>query len=233
MVKLLPIAILVLLMTGVFVYRNYLQDLNSQQQQKASTKIVSQEAGGSGDRLGNLEIAVAKLIQKVNNNSSESTSSASQMSESDRIKALERSVNDLKIRVSKIEDDSSVTASGSKAPIYVPLGVVGNVSSVDWLTTDLVEVILNSADYPGVTSFQIEASIKVSQVGAKGHLRLYNFNDSQAIIESELSTSSNDYTWVTSPKFNLSGGTKTYRFQMKTPNGGEVSVSDLRVKINF
>lgn len=101
---LLPLVTIGILMLGVFVYLNYQNSFNNQKLAGAAQNI-SKEAGGGQDRLTNLEVVLSKLNDKVNKMSSDSSSSATK--DMDRISSLERSVNDLKIRVSALEDNQA------------------------------------------------------------------------------------------------------------------------------
>jgi len=206
MTRLLPILVLVILGVGVFVVASYQRGLRTQ-----TSALVQNPSPSTAPN--------------------QSTPSANLSTES-RIDKLERSVSDLKIRVSTLEDDKQVPA-GSRLPVYIPLGIGGHTTSIEWVISNALEVTLNPADYPGSTSVQVEVSLKVNDKNSRGYVRLINYTDNSPLVDSEISTNSDSYTWITSNKFNLSPGSKVYRFQLKSQNGVEVSIEDSRIKINF
>lgn len=159
-----------------------------------------------------------------------------------RLKSIEDQLSSLSERVKKLEDkpqtvvqkvSQPASSASKKPPLYIPFGGGATATSLDWTTSDVVEVTIDPADYNGYSSMQLEASIKVLSGNGQAFVRLFNNNEKLAILSSEVSTTSENYTWITSDGFKLPTGKKTYRFQLKTLSGYEASVKDSKIRVNF
>lgn len=128
------------------------------------------------------------------------------------------------------------TTSSTSSPktLYIPIGYGGSGSySTDFGTVTGHEVTINPSDYPGYKQMVLEASFRIFQGNGKGEVRLYNKTDGTAVLNSVLSTTSQDYSTKTSSGFTLSGGSKTYTIQAKSSTGYAVDLQLTRVRIDF
>lgn len=150
-----------------------------------------------------------------------------------RLKALEAANLELKSRVAALEKPAPTpTPATSKSPLYIPLGGATEANDLNWLTMDTYTIILDPAEYPGVSSVILEINMKLNQASGTGYARLYNATDSKA-VSSEASTTSDKYSVISSSGFTLSSGKKTYKLQLKSATGTIISVQNARLKINF
>ncbi|MDO8498791.1 MAG: hypothetical protein Q7S44_03325 [bacterium] len=239
MLKILPVVLVVVLMTGFVLYLRFSQAPDKPVPSPSSTITSSKTStvdSAVSERLINLEEAVALLGQKLNSQTSDSTPGNNSPSTStdfeNRLKKLENSVSSLQKQLSSQPTSTPQTAP-LKTPLYVPLGWVGAATSTDWSTISTQEITLNAADYPGYTSMQFEVSLRAYQGNGKAYARIYNNTDGTGVLSSEVSTSSQDYTWVSSGTFSLPSGKKTYRLQLKSLTGYEAGSQNARLKINF
>lgn len=186
-------------------------------------------------RLENLETSVSSLIDQFNSLKS-SISGASPQTQTSasvdyRLKTLETTALDLKSRVSALEKASPAPAT-NKFPLYIPLGTGSTSGDQNWVSILTYQVTLDPADYPGYTNAILEVNMKLAQASGTGYARLYNSTDSSA-TSSEISTTSDKYSWLSSSTFTLSSGSKTYQLQLKSATGTEISIQNARLKINF
>lgn len=153
------------------------------------------------------------------------------------INTLEQTVATLQNRVATLESSgqtaTQTTTTSSKVPVYIPLGSGGSASGLDWTTQDSLAITLDPGSYSGYTSMQLEVSLSVYQGNGTAYTRLYNSDDGTGVTNSDVSTTSQSYNWVTSNGFSLPSGSKTYKIQLKTSTGYAAQVQDARIKVNF
>ncbi len=156
-----------------------------------------------------------------------------------RISSLEDTVFDLQNRLTTVEKASpSPIAIGSqstvtKYPIYLYFDASTSGNSTDWTTSTYPQLEIDTSDYAGYTSMQLEVTFKLFQGNGTGYVRLYNNTDGTAVDSSDVSTSSQDYVTVISNKFGITNGKKIYRLQTKSLTGYAVDVLSARIRINF
>lgn len=118
--------------------------------------------------------------------------------------------------------------------IYIPVGYGGSGTvSSDFGTITGQEVTINTADYPGYKQMVFEASFRIFQGNGTGEVRLFNKTDGTGVLNSTLSTTSQDYTTKTSSGFTLTGGSKTYVVQAKSSTGYSVDLQLTRIRVDF
>lgn len=245
MIKFLPVIVLVIL---VLFVGGFLWVRNSQTKPTPQTQQLKQLSGqtvtntdafapiSSNDRLKILEDAVVSLAKKINGGSGAADSNAALSS---RISVLEDKVTALQKQSSQTQTGADLTPTPTsssivkQSPIYIPLGWVASSSSTDWTTVSSQSVIINTADYPGMTSAQFEARIVNYQGNGTAFARLINTTTGNAVLASEVSANGTDYTWVTSASFSFTSGKNTYAVQLKTNTGYNAQIADAHIRINF
>lgn len=152
----------------------------------------------------------------------------------ERLKDVEASVKDLKVRISSLEKASYTTPSTStaKAPVYIPLGSNGEVADTNWTNLNSFQASIDPAQYSGYTSMQLQVTMRLNQPGGTAYARLYNSSNSSA-TSSEPSTTQTSSTLVTSSGFTLPGGAKTYILQAKSSDGSQLFIDNATIKVNF
>lgn len=242
LIKYLPIGLVVILMVGAVGFliisrSNQAPKLTPAQSleqlvknQNIATAPIPEKS--DADRLRTLEEVVTALAQKVN-----VTPSASQnTSLEDRVKTLEKEVDDLQLQVGDVQPTATQQAAAptvAKSPVYIPLGWTGSSSVMDWTVITTQSFTFDPADYSGYSGVTFEASIRPYQGNGKAFARLYNSNDGTAILNSEVSSATENYTWVSSSSFKFSSAKKTYQLQLKSLTGYAAEIQNARLKISF
>lgn len=242
MIKFLPIVVLILLVLGAswFLITRQEQSSNPVPALTAVDQPTSTQSdtgsllpSSSNSDLKTLQDAIIALSKKVNGDTSTkiATLESKVTSLEDKVTVLQRQVSQLSVGVTPVPTEAA--AITKKSPIYIPLGWVASSSVMDWTTIATQSIVIDTGDYPGMTSAQFEGRIVNYQGNGTCYARIINTTDGNAILSSQISTSGTDYTWVTSSAFSLSGGKKTYAVQLKTNTGYAAQISDAHLKINF
>lgn len=169
----------------------------------------------------------------------------------DRILSLEASVAALSKKVDVLLKQQSVTnptfvsqsLTASAAPtsqsdtpksIYIPIGVGGSGTSIsDFSSASGQEITIDTGNYQGYKQAVFEANLRIYQGNGTAYARLFNKTDGLAIIPSQVSTTSENFTTVTSAPFSLTAGSKTYTVQVKSSTGYSVDLQLTRIRIDF
>lgn len=239
MLKLLPIVVAVSFIVGISGYLIFFKSSAPKTPLLLQSTIKNGKAESPiEERIKTLEDTVVLLGKQVTQPGADTTPAADNQTPppaastnlESRLKSLEDSISSLQ---KQLTDQESKTTSVSQAPSYIPLGWVGAATSLSWTVIANQEISINPADYPGYSSMQFEVYLRAYQGNGKAYARLYNNTDGTALLSSEVSTSSQDYTWLTSSKFSLPSGQKAYRLQLKTLTGYEAGAQNARIKVNF
>lgn len=204
--------------------------------QNSATPGTSSPSGTLEQRIAELEFSVSDLLKQVRGVTPSSSSTTVSSDTEKRVKTLETSMADLVNRVIALEQKNTTATTSqtatSKAPSYIPLGWVGSSVNTNWASISGQEFTINTADYPGYISMQFEVSLRIFQNG-QAFARLEVKDAGTSILASEVSTTSQSYTWLSSSTFQLPAGSKTYRLQLKSLTGYSADVQNARIKVNF
>lgn len=196
-------------------------------------------SGSLENRVSTLEDAISLLINRVNNLSlasgkSELSEEQPSSSSADRIQSLESTVANLQVQINVLKGGSTSTTTSTKSPVYIPLGWSGSSQATDWTSITTQTIVIDPADYAGYTSMQFEANIQIYQGNGMAYARVYDKEDGLAATNSQVSTTSQDYMWVTSATFQLpSTSKKTYLLQLKSTSSYAANIQNARIKVNF
>lgn len=126
-------------------------------------------------------------------------------------------------------------AAGASKPAntYIPMGLGGTSSSTDWTVINTQEIEVDPTEFPGYLGANLIVELKVKDGNGMAYARLFNVTDNTPVYSSEVSTSSGDFTPVTSGSFVFATGKKKYRLQLKSLTGYQVDVQLTKVKISF
>lgn len=179
------------------------------------------------DQISSVENAITSLNQKVNQVAGNNLVT--------RVTNLETAVTNLQKEVNQPNPSTTPapTVATKKPPLYIPLNWVGSSTSQSYTTLSTQQIKIDPADYPGYTSMQFEVSMRVYQGNGQAFARLFDTTNSTAVLSSEVNTTSEDYIWLSSNGFTLTGGAHTYALQLKTLTGYTTDVQSARIKINF
>ncbi len=152
-----------------------------------------------------------------------------------RLNNIEASLTDLTARISALEKSTPASnVSSSRAPLYIPMGSTNTSwTNNDWTVLNEFQTIVNPDDYSGYSSMQLEVNLRLVDSLSTGYARLYNVNDSSAVSLSDISSTSSAFNLKSSSAFKLSGGSKTYKLQIKSPDRKDLFIQSARIKINF
>lgn len=242
MIRLLPFVLIpILIIGGLLFWRNLAtkQSLTtSQVDQSDLTPVeVPKTLPGASleDRVKSLEDVVGKLVPQVNNLKPGNSAAGASSSLDSRLTNVESAITELKARVSVLEKATPAPAvtSGSKYPLYIPLGAGGGPwNDTDWNTLNEYQASINPGNYSGYSGMQLEVNFRLSEPGGTGSVRLYNVTDGSS-ISSQVDTTSSSFGVQSSSTFTLPSGQKTYTIQVKNTAGKSLFVQSARIKVNF
>jgi hypothetical protein len=221
MTKILIVALIIVVVSGVSFFYIFILG------QKPDLSIVSPQASSA---------PVATLQNKPQPvPASASAKVASSSALEIRVETLEESVSDLQNQINSLKGSkaSQTTVYASKSPIFIPLGNGASSSSTDWATSDALQVTIDPSQYSGYISMQLEMGLAVYQGNGQAYARLLDATDGISIGGSDISSTSQDYTWQTSNTFRLPSGSKVYKLQLKSITGYTASEQNARIKVNF
>lgn len=182
-------------------------------------------------RLDDLEVSVEFLTQRVTGEKNPNFLEDKKSVES-RLSALEREVASLS-GMSLPNNTAPATPLPGSPPSYIPLGWQASSGSLTWTVINSQQFIIDSGDYPTMTSAQFQVEMRVFEGNGTAFATLYDALNNLTLWSAQVSTSSQDYTWVYSPTFSLPGGKHTYELELKSLTGYSADVEDARMKINF
>ena len=113
-----------------------------------------------------------------------------------------------------VEKETQTIVQTASREIFIPIGS-GSTYSNSYADLAGLEVTIDTTKYPPIESVIFEASIWVQDGNGKMYAQLYAKNEG-AVLASEISTSLATANVVTSGKFLLPTGAKTYKVQAKT-----------------
>lgn len=207
--------------------------LNSKNFKKKSDGISQEQISQSGQdsevltsKEGEKELKIIEVCGPECLRVIESTASAL----TKRIEEVEKKIGQTK--TSTTSEPAGSTSTGAKVT-YIPIGVSGaSTVKTDWDTTD-VSINLAGDDYPGYNYMTFEGFLKVKDGNGKAFARLLNSNDGTAILGSEMGVSHWDLKFAESGQFRVVSGQKTYKLQLKSLTGYEVTTGLVRIKVVF
>lgn len=241
MSKFLPIIVLIFLVIGTFFYiRSRFDSQPASSLTSGSSPVTSEpktanlSASSDSDRIKVLEELITQLGKKVSSSGGSGAQNTTSPMTETRIKNLETTTASLQQQIDTLKGTSSIVPTSSKkSPIYIPLGSGGTSDGRDWYSMTAYQANINSADYSGYSSMQLEVVINLSESVGEAHARLYNSSDSSAVSSASVSTSANKATLVSSSGFTVPSGNKTYVLQLQSTQGYTIYLQSARIKVNF
>ncbi len=238
MVKILLIAVVIaVLLGGAYYLRTYYASSTP----SIVSGLTSSSEATDKERISSLENKIEVLERQVANPAiaivSPIPKASSGASTDQRLGSLEVAAQSLQNQINLLKisgtTTQTTTTSTGKSTDYIPLGWVGGISDQNWTSVTTQEITINAADYPGYKSMQFEVNLRIYQGNGTAYARLLNNSDGTGVSNSEVSTTSENYTWVSSSTFTLPSSQKTYRMQLKSTTGYEAGVQNARIKVNY
>ncbi|MBI2085962.1 hypothetical protein HYT74_01330 [Candidatus Daviesbacteria bacterium] len=235
MIRLLPFILIPVIIVSGLGYWRYLAGKQGLQTPQKINSQVDQQVQAPVEVPKTLPaVSTAEPVPQVNNLKSPSPQVNISSSADSKIKDLESTIIDLKTRIAVLEKATPAPAvSSAKYPLYIPLGSGGGPwDNQNWESLAEYQISINTDNYSGYSSMQLEANFRLTEAAGIGSVRLYNITDNSA-ISSELSTTSTSFGSQTSATFKLPSGQKTYSIQIKSTQGKTLFVQSARIKVNF
>lgn len=243
MIKLVSVVVIIALILGTATYFRFIR----QTETPGPSNIISgfsSDTSDKEDKISSLENRIEVLARQVAESSSSTPSSSPKTSTStsldSKIKSLETSISSLQTQINQLKNtnltagtNQSTNSSTTKSVTYIPLGWLGGITSTDWSSVTTQEISIDPADYPAYKNMQFEVNLRIYQGNGSAYARLLNNSDRVPISGSEVSTTSQDYGWVSSSAFTLPTGKKTYRMQLKSTTSYEAGVQNARLRVNY
>lgn len=234
----IPIVVAILILIGGLIYirSQAVQTVESEvsKQVESTLREVPQDLP-SELRLENLEDENKTLKKELEDLKASLTKSSPQTQSSvltdSRLRTLETTTAQLKADVTTVKDSVTTLSSTKNPVVYIPLGTGGSGADLDWYTLNQYQATIDPSSYPGYTSMQLEVSYKLDTSSGTGYARLYNATDGNGM--GEVSTTIDQYSWVTSGTFTPASGSKVYKLQIKSATGTNLTLQSARIKVNF
>lgn len=230
--------VLVILVFSALVYFRVFRINNPQPASVGSTNLPQSSDGNLEDRVKVLEDALGIVTKKLTVETKQPAGSASPPVQNQsgiteaRIKGIEDSLAALKIKIDQITPVAQ-KSSALQPTLYIPLGSSSTSNDRNWYSMNTHQVEIDPGNYPGYSGMQLEVVMKLNESVGTANARLFNSTDNSAITYSDVSTASDKYIWLASSSFKLPSGNKTYKLQLQSTQGYEISIQSARIKVNF
>ena len=116
---------------------------------------------------------------------------------------------------------------------FYPIPGSGSTLENKWTDIPGTEFTFSTQDYPTLSEVYFEANFKLFNANGIGYVRLYDATDSVGVDGSEIQTSSQSFTSISSGKINLRSGTHSYRIQAKSLTADTTVYNSGRLKLIF
>ena len=136
----------------------------------------------------------------------------------EKVSGLESMISQLSKNVSTdavVAAPATVTKK-TKTVTYLPISGSGSTLSTSWIDIPGTDFYMSKSDYPGLVGIYFEANMKLINGNGEAYLRLYDVTHGIAVSGSEISTSSQTSTFVTSGSLNFWSGYNNYRVQARS-----------------
>lgn len=134
------------------------------------------------------------------------------------------------IKETKAVEKTTKETSQAKV-IYIPLGGSGFTTSTSWADVGNAEVYFDLSDYPNLSEVRFEGFIKVKSGNGKAFARLYDVTHSIGVQGSNIETTGENFSMVSSDPLAIWRGKNLYRIQVKSLNGYDAYIDSGRIKI--
>lgn len=103
-----------------------------------------------------------------------------------------------------------------KSVSYVPIPGAGSTLETNWTVMAGTDFYLSKSDFPGLTEVYFEANVKLFNGNGTAYVRIYDVTHGIAVVGSELATSSQTSTFLSSGKISFWEGFNHYQVQAKS-----------------
>jgi len=205
----LLVALNILFLDGYLLYKEYFKEPESQPEKittlvKENAELVS-DKDGCGDECKNY---IDEKFDKLNENTADAIPTA----------MVQRT-------------PTTVTLPKVKNVSYLPIPGSGSTLANDWTSINGTDFYLSKNDYPGLTGVYLEVNMKLTNGNGMAFVRLYDATHGIGVVGSELKTSNQTSTFVTSGNLSLWEGYNHYQIQVKSLTADTAVYESGRLKI--
>lgn len=118
-----------------------------------------------------------------------------------------------------------------KTTQYIPIPGTGNTLENKWVDLSGTEFYISTDDYSGLIGSYFEANMKLINGNGMAYLRLFDVTAGVEVWGSEVSTSSQSFTSVSSVKMTIRPGNHLYRVQAKSLTADTTVFNSGRIKV--
>lgn len=123
------------------------------------------------------------------------------------------------------------TMKKTKSIQYIPIPGSGSTLENKWTDLSGTEFYISTDDYPNLVGAYFEANMKLLNGNGLAYLRLFDVTAGIEVWGSEISTSSQSFTSVSSGKLTIRSGTHLYRVQAKSLTADMTVFNSGRIKV--
>jgi hypothetical protein len=124
-----------------------------------------------------------------------------------------------------------VVPKKNKNTTIVPIPGSGSTGEIKWTDLAGTEFYLSTSDYPGLKEAYLEANMRLFNGNGVAFVRLFDVTAGIEVWGSEVKTSSQNSTAVTSERLTLREGNRLYRIQAKSLTNDTVMYGSGRIRI--
>lgn len=153
---------------------------------------------------------------------------------SDKLEELKLQLTTVPTVVPKIEKEifvKSVSKPKVKNTFYVDIPGSGSILSYDWADLPTTQFYFDTSDFPGLKTIYFEANMKLFNGNGLAFVRLYDSTHSIGVQGSEVQTSSQKDTIVTSGQVSFFAGKNLIKVQVKSLTADTTVFNSGRLKI--
>lgn len=121
--------------------------------------------------------------------------------------------------------------SVARNAFYYPIPGSGSTTNTQWTDVAGSEFYLNISDFSGFKEAYLEVNMKLFNGNGAAYARLYDITNSRAVDGSEVTTTSQTSTAVTSGKISIWRGNNKYKLQVKSLTSDTTVIESARMKI--
>lgn len=127
---------------------------------------------------------------------------------------------------------TSAPATQVKA-VYIPLVTEGTTVNTTWTDINPSEFYFDLADYPGAKEVRFICYLQALHGSAKVYARLYDQTNKRGVDYSDLETQSDSYVRLESSGITIWRGNNKYTVQLRSANGTQVLLKEVKLKVIF
>jgi hypothetical protein len=123
------------------------------------------------------------------------------------------------------------TTAKTRTFLYIPIPGNGETLSNSWVNINGTSFYFNTPDYPSLKEAYFEANLKLLNGNGVAYLRLFDMTAGVEVWGSEINTSTQQFSFVSSGKLTLRSGNHQYQIQLKSLTADTAIFNSARLKL--